>query len=222
MYDLNLIHHTYPSNKERKFSSKSTLMTTPRVHSLQARVLFIKNGGFSKIYVQLYPQPIIGTIPKSHESWQVCSNIHFCELTWSLLQLWELQNWIELVRIGTITMTKKEVLVGCNYPGARAELKGCMNNVKRMYKFLIECYVFEEENIRVIIDTDDSYPQPTGANVRRALKTLAGGARAGDIIFFHYSGHGTRLPTKTWDQEHSRYDECMVPYDMNLLVPRSH
>lgn len=115
-------------------------------------------------------------------------------------------------------MTKKAVLVGCNYPGTKAELKGCVNDVNRMYKCLVERYGFEEENIRVLIDTDDSYPQPTGANVRRALKTLAGGARAGDIIFFHYSGHGTRLPAETGDQDDTGYDECIVPCDMNLIT----
>nr|ABK24525.1 unknown [Picea sitchensis] len=115
-------------------------------------------------------------------------------------------------------MTKKAVLVGCNYPGTKAELKGCVNDVNRMYKCLVERYCFEEENIRVLIDTDDSYPQPTGANVRRALKTLVEGSRAGDIIFFHYSGHGVRLPAETGDKDDTGYDECIVPCDMNLIT----
>ena len=58
----------------------------------------------------------------------------------------------------------------------------------------------EEDNIRVLIDTDDSYPHSTGVDIRRALKTLVGGARAGDIIFFTtvataltcWSKHGTK------------------------------
>jgi len=108
-------------------------------------------------------------------------------------------------------MTKKAVLVGCNYPGTKAELKGCVNDVNRMYKCLVERYGFEEENIRVLIDTDDSYPQPTGVNIRRAWKTLVEGARPGDIIFFHYSGHGTRLPAETGTK--------MIPAMTNALCP---
>jgi len=115
-------------------------------------------------------------------------------------------------------MTKKAVLVGCNYPGTKAALKGCVNDVKRMYKCLVERYGFEEENITVLIDTDDRYTQPTGANIRRALTTLAVGARAGDVIFFHYSGHGVRLPAETGDQDDTGYDECIVPCDMNLIT----
>lgn len=115
-------------------------------------------------------------------------------------------------------MTRKAVLVGCNYPGTKAELKGCVNDVNRMYKCLVERYGFEEENIRVLIDTDDSYPQPTGVNIRRAWKTLVEGARPGDILFIHYSGHGTRLPAETGDQDDTGYDECIVPCDMNIIT----
>jgi len=50
------------------------------------------------------------------------------------------------------------------------------------------------------------------------LKTLVEGSRAGDIIFFHYSGHGVRLPAETGDKDDTGYDECIVPCDMNLIT----
>lgn len=115
-------------------------------------------------------------------------------------------------------MAKKALLVGCNYPGTKAELKGCINDVKRMHRCLIDRFGFSEEDITVLIDTDDSYTQPTGANVRRAITDLIRSAQRGDFLFFHYSGHGTRLPAETGEDDDTGYDECIVPCDMNLIT----
>ncbi|XP_008798724.1 metacaspase-5-like [Phoenix dactylifera] len=115
-------------------------------------------------------------------------------------------------------MGKKALLVGCNYPGTKAELKGCINDVRRMHRCLVDRYGFAEEDIAVLIDTDESYPQPTGANIRRAVAQLVASARPGDFLFFHYSGHGTRLPAETGDDDDTGYDECIVPCDMNLIT----
>ncbi|KAL2473579.1 Metacaspase-4 [Forsythia ovata] len=115
-------------------------------------------------------------------------------------------------------MAKKAVLIGCNYQGTKAELKGCINDVQRMYRCLIERYGFSEDDITVLIDTDDSYMQPTGRNVRKALADLVRSAEPGDFLFVHYSGHGTRLPAETGEDDDTGYDECIVPTDMNLIT----
>ncbi|KAK9133842.1 hypothetical protein Scep_013370 [Stephania cephalantha] len=115
-------------------------------------------------------------------------------------------------------MTKRAVLVGCNYPGTKAELKGCINDVNRTYKSLTGRYGFSPDDITVLIDTDDSYTQPTGKNIRRALSDLIRSAEPGDVLFFHYSGHGTRLPAETGEDDDTGYDECIVPCDMNLIT----
>ncbi|GMJ11619.1 metacaspase 2d, metacaspase 4 [Hibiscus trionum] len=115
-------------------------------------------------------------------------------------------------------MGKKAVLIGINYPGTKAELKGCINDVKRMYKCLIQRYGFSNEDIKVLIDTDNHYDRPTGKNIRRALNNLVGSAKRGDYLFVHYSGHGTRLPAETGDDDDTGYDECIVPCDMNLIT----
>ncbi|XP_064971754.1 metacaspase-5-like [Musa acuminata AAA Group] len=114
--------------------------------------------------------------------------------------------------------TKRAVLVGCNYPGTKAELKGCINDVNRMRQSLVERFGFVEEDITVLIDTDRSYTQPTGANIRRAISDLVASAHPGDYLFFHYSGHGTRLPAETGEDDDTGYDECIVPCDMNLIT----
>ncbi|KAI3826901.1 hypothetical protein L1987_00961 [Smallanthus sonchifolius] len=115
-------------------------------------------------------------------------------------------------------MGKKAVLIGCNYAGTKAELKGCANDVKRMHHCLIDRYGFAEGDIKVLIDTDDSYTQPTGLNIRKALSGLISSADSGDVLFVHYSGHGTRLPAETGEDDDTGYDECIVPCDMNLIT----
>ncbi|KAJ3696068.1 hypothetical protein LUZ60_001445 [Juncus effusus] len=115
-------------------------------------------------------------------------------------------------------MGKKAVLVGITYPGTKIQLSGCSNDVNRMHKCLIERYGFNEEDIMIFTDTDPKYPQPTGANIRKALGDLIGSAESGDYLFFHYSGHGTRLPSETGDDDDTGYDECIVPCDMNLIA----
>jgi hypothetical protein len=113
---------------------------------------------------------------------------------------------------------KLALLVGINYPGTKAELKGCYNDVDRMRRCLVDRFGFDEADIRVLTDADRSAPQPTGANIRRALSRLVGDARPGDFLFFHYSGHGTRLPAETGQHDDTGYDECIVPCDMNLIT----
>ncbi|CAL0333655.1 unnamed protein product [Lupinus luteus] len=115
-------------------------------------------------------------------------------------------------------MARKSVLIGCNYRGTKAELKGCINDVWKMHTCLIKRYNFCEEDIVVLIDTDESYTQPTGKNIRVELQRLVGSAMEGDVLFVHYSGHGTRLPAESGEEDDTGYDECIVPSDMNLIT----
>ncbi|WZZ07340.1 hypothetical protein YC2023_093261 [Brassica napus] len=115
-------------------------------------------------------------------------------------------------------MVKKAVLIGINYPGTEGELVGCINDVKRMHKSLVELYGFSEENIVELIDTDESKTQPTGKNIRQAFWDLVGSAQPGDVLFVHYSGHGTRLPPETGEDDDTGYDECIVPSDINYIT----
>ncbi|PIA64864.1 hypothetical protein AQUCO_00100378v1 [Aquilegia coerulea] len=115
-------------------------------------------------------------------------------------------------------MSKKAILVGCNYPGTQGELKGCINDVVRMYQCLIDRYGFMENDIYVMVDTDSSFPQPTGINIRNAFSVFCESAGPGDSLFFHFSGHGTRLPAEPGSNDNTGYDECIVPSDMNLIT----
>ncbi|KAH0913097.1 hypothetical protein HID58_036418 [Brassica napus] len=115
-------------------------------------------------------------------------------------------------------MAKKALLIGINYPGTAVELRGCVNDVRRMQKCLIDRYGFSNKDITVLIDTDKTSIQPTGKNIREALKKLIAEGEPGDVLVFHYSGHGTRLPTEEGLFDATDYDECITPCDMNLIT----
>eukprot|EP00189_Rhodosorus_marinus_P013522 CAMPEP_0184747214 /NCGR_PEP_ID=MMETSP0315-20130426/9549_1 /TAXON_ID=101924 /ORGANISM="Rhodosorus marinus, Strain UTEX LB 2760" /LENGTH=386 /DNA_ID=CAMNT_0027219991 /DNA_START=82 /DNA_END=1242 /DNA_ORIENTATION=+ len=115
-------------------------------------------------------------------------------------------------------MTKKAVLVGCNYPGSQAELAGCVNDAFMIKSFLTEYKGFSDDDITVLIDTDDSYTSPTGGNIKSALTTMCSESQPGDVLVFHFSGHGTQVASDGDDQEDDHKDEAICPTDMNLLV----
>eukprot|EP00004_Rigifila_ramosa_P003394 TRINITY_DN1364_c0_g1_i8.p1 TRINITY_DN1364_c0_g1~~TRINITY_DN1364_c0_g1_i8.p1 ORF type:complete len:629 (+),score=147.03 TRINITY_DN1364_c0_g1_i8:246-1889(+) len=110
--------------------------------------------------------------------------------------------------------TKRALLVGCNYPGTSAALNGCINDVMAISDMLGKQYGFSDQ--RILIDTDKKYEQPTGRNIVAALNQLVSTARDGDVIVFHYSGHGAQVPSKDSD-EADRLDEVLVPTDMDLI-----
>ncbi|CAE5957654.1 unnamed protein product [Arabidopsis arenosa] len=115
-------------------------------------------------------------------------------------------------------MAKKAVLIGINYPGTAVELRGCVNDVRRMQKCLIELYGFANKDIIILIDTDKSCIQPTGKNIRDELTRLIASGQSGDFLVFHYSGHGTRIPPGIGELGDSTgFDECITPCDMNLI-----
>jgi len=109
---------------------------------------------------------------------------------------------------------KYAVLVGCNYPNTKYELHGCVNDVLRTQSTLIHRFGFARDDIHLLIDTDEAYTNPTGENIRAALLAMIRRANAGDVLFFHYSGHGTLLP----HNNSTGSDECIVPCDIKLIT----
>ncbi|KAL5789604.1 hypothetical protein ACOSQ2_004492 [Xanthoceras sorbifolium] len=114
---------------------------------------------------------------------------------------------------------KMAVLVGCNYPNTKYELHGCINDVIAMREVLIKQFGFDPSRIELLTDAPagSSLVVPTGANIKAALNRMVDGAEAGDVMFFHYSGHGTRIPSKKRGRSF-RQDEAIVPTDFNLIT----
>uniref|UniRef100_A0A7S4QP01 C2H2-type domain-containing protein n=1 Tax=Alexandrium monilatum TaxID=311494 RepID=A0A7S4QP01_9DINO len=112
---------------------------------------------------------------------------------------------------------RKALLVGINYFGTSAELRGCINDVHRMRGVLMGMYGFSASPDCMMVLTDDNPDrrlQPTRANVMRSFQWLAQGVQPGDVLFFHYSGHGAQQEDPNYAEEDG-YDETICPADFN-------
>ncbi|GAB4818146.1 hypothetical protein N2152v2_005192 [Parachlorella kessleri] len=77
---------------------------------------------------------------------------------------------------------------------------------------LIEHFGFEPANITLMLDTDPSTPQPTGANIKAKLKELVAMSKPSDALFFHFR---TQIPDD--GEEADKLDEAICPTDMNVI-----
>jgi len=111
-------------------------------------------------------------------------------------------------------MAKKALLVGINrYKIPGADLRGCVNDVKNLRVVLTAYYGFAGKDIKTLTD----YAATTKA-MRNAVATLVKGAKKGDVLLFHYSGHGANVPDKNGD-EADRRDEILCPTDLDWKDP---
>ncbi|HEY6291349.1 MAG TPA: caspase family protein [Terriglobia bacterium] len=106
---------------------------------------------------------------------------------------------------------KLALLVGINnykYRDRISPLAGSINDVEDMRQVLIGKFEFPPENILVLEDS-----QATHAAIIQAIQThLIAKAQPGDIVLFHYSGHGSQMKDVTGKMI-SGLDETIVPYD---------
>lgn len=63
----------------------------------------------------------------------------------------------------------------------------------------------------MLVDDGDHAP-PTRAAIIAAYKKVVSQSQAGDAIFLHYSGHGTKVKDVSGDEDDG-YDEALVPLD---------
>jgi hypothetical protein len=108
-------------------------------------------------------------------------------------------------------------LVGCNYAGTENELRGCINDVYATRAVLLDRFGFAPGDVTVLTDEPGAGGVlPTGAGIRRALADMVARAAPGDVLFFHFSGHGTLVPRVSGHG--GRDDEAIVPCDFNLIT----
>lgn len=111
-------------------------------------------------------------------------------------------------------MTKKALLVGINKMHIpAAELRGCVNDVQGFRALLVERFGFAHQNIVILTDL-----QATTKAIREAVSNLVRGATRGDVLLFHYSGHGSNAPDRSGDEAEYR-DETLCPADLDWRAP---
>jgi len=112
-----------------------------------------------------------------------------------------------------MTGRKKALLVGCNYPGTKAQLNGCINDTQTWGGVLQEHYGFQAcDIVSLTDDRSDPRQRPTLCNIRSGLQWLTAGSQPGDVLFFQFSGHGTQIESKYSDEADGK-DEALCPTD---------
>jgi metacaspase-1 len=113
-------------------------------------------------------------------------------------------------------MAKRALLVGLNaYPNPENALRGCLNDVRQMSLLLRDHFGFDgPADVRTLTDR-----RATTAAIESGLAWLVDGARAGDRLVFHYSGHGSQVPDPHGDERTDGLDEIICPYDLDWDAP---
>lgn len=115
---------------------------------------------------------------------------------------------------------KRALLIGINYyPGEQGALKHSHANLEQIRSYLLETRQFSEQNIEVLMDTDQISDnvsvQPTKKNILIAMRRLVKASKdsVGDNVAFVYiCGHGGRVlpPSKS---------ETLIPVDYQKSGP---
>lgn len=107
-------------------------------------------------------------------------------------------------------------MIGINYIGSKNALRGCINDVLAMNRFLTTDGGYDPSDI-VLLTDDQPNPVavPTRQNMIRAMQWLVQGAQPGDSLFFHYSGHGGQEKDLDGDEVNG-FDECIYPVDFQM------
>lgn len=105
---------------------------------------------------------------------------------------------------------KRALLVGINYVGTSNALYGCINDINNVAAYLQSARGYSSNSCIVLSDVAPR--KPTRANILAAFKELLQGVRAGDELWFHYSGHGSLQRDANGDEE-SGADSCICPLD---------
>ena len=111
-------------------------------------------------------------------------------------------------------MAKRALLIGINkYQIPGADLRGCVNDVNDLSAALVEFHGFKKSDINVLLDG-----AATQKAMKKGIESLLKGAKKGDVLVLHYSGHGSNVPDDDGDEADGR-DEILCPTDLNWDEP---
>ena len=112
-------------------------------------------------------------------------------------------------------MTRKALIIGINYIGSNNRLYGCINDVTKVQKELLSGY----DSVVKMFDENQTEPKliPNRINILNQIKIFVSNIKAGDTLYFHYSGHGSYIRDLNGD-ESDKQDEVICPCKGGFIV----
>jgi hypothetical protein len=100
------------------------------------------------------------------------------------------------------------LLIGVNEYDAVPDLRGALNDVELLKSVLTTKGGFAERDVELLLDR-----AATRRGILAAIDRLAKRARPADVVYVHYSGHGSQVKDVNGDEQDDGFDETLVPSD---------
>ena len=123
-------------------------------------------------------------------------------------------------------MTSWAMVIGINYYPSGQCLQGCVRDA-RAVQHCLEKKAAPVDTVVLTVatpSTPNSVPPvekveswPTQANVISGLKRILEMARPGDLVYFHYSGHGTQTPSDIHPGHSGSGELALVLFEDNAI-----
>jgi hypothetical protein len=110
-------------------------------------------------------------------------------------------------------LNKSALLIGSNYPNTNYQLSGCVNDINFLKDKLSNTYGYNNFNIL----TDIASVKPTRDNILNNFTSFLSSSKAGDFLFFGFSGHGSKVRDTNGD-EIDKTDETIVGCDLQNVT----
>jgi hypothetical protein len=108
-------------------------------------------------------------------------------------------------------VARRALLIGINEFASETiiDLRGAINDIETMRKLLTTRYGFPEDGVKLLTDA-----RATRKGILAALETLVKEAGAKDVIYIHFSGHGSQVKDLNGDEgKDDGMDETILPHD---------
>lgn len=117
---------------------------------------------------------------------------------------------------------RKALIIGSNYTGSHAQLKGAVNDAWNMYTLLRHALALDDAQVRLLVDGENGAKAsptqvPSKANILMNFQWLMEGAQPGDSLVLVFCGFGTQHPK---DHEGKDYEAFLVPSDYAADLPK--
>lgn len=103
---------------------------------------------------------------------------------------------------------KRALLIGISKYEVLPRLPGSKNDIELVRQVLLSRYGFSDHNVHVVRDE-----AATRDGVLSSLNKIVKEAGPNDVVYIHYSGHGSQVEDLNGDEPDDQLDETIVPQD---------